>query len=362
VELGHDQEIPEDATSLNAALESMGYTKRKLSQEAEGFREMARRFWNFVSGLVSQAWEAFMRFVEAVFSTLGRENAKNKELIARIGKIEGKQPTKDKVSTGTAGKYLTSNGKAPNKFADANDALNEVERLLSSLLDKHSSEILGLADDLDKVFTGFKTEESEKALAEAAGKARAALRNSSVMGILPKPGSSDDRYKKTEDGIEVKMSAPLPGGKFLVAHLPTDDATSAKVRSANFAIVDNPKFETYKAGDIDVLTPADLKKLVGKCAAVLRLVADYRNGKSKKLKDASDKLKQSSKRCSETFGKAEATPGQKENYQDLLRYQTAFATWATQPMGRACELSLRVVKAAQAMIATHIAAYPVDKE
>jgi hypothetical protein len=333
-----------------------------LSQEAEGFREMARRFWNFVSGLVSQAWEAFMRFVEAVFSTLGRENGKNKELLARIGKIEGKQATKDKVSTGSVGKYLTSNGKAPNKFADIQNALGQMYNLLDDLLDGHSAEVLDLASELDKIFAGFKTTESEKALAEAADASRKALRNTKIMGLLPVPGTTDDRYKKAEEGVVIQMSAPLPSGKFLIGHIPKTDATSAKVRASSFAIVDNPKFETYKAIDIDVLSPADLKKLVSKCAAVLRLVADYRNGKSKKLKDASDKLKQSSKKCAETFGKAEATPGQKENFQDLLRYQTAFATWATQPMGRACQLALTVVKAAQSLIATHIAAYPVDKE
>lgn len=351
---GHADEVNGEEPSMEH------FTGKRLSMEAAGFRETARKFWSWIKSIVEKVWKKIKSFFTNIFGTLARTVKSAEALRKRANETSGKVQKEAKTKLGSEANVLSINGKAPTSFGDVSNALDLAKEYTTAFYEGYAKKLETFGNEAAEIIGGVDVGSVQDALGKLAGK----------VGVLFADGSYTKEFSKTSDSRfpDSRISKPLPGNLSVVFTRfdAKDSSKSMATAGMAFHMTSAKEVEAVRDAEVGTFSTGECAKVADTVMEICSIIKKFdKGGYQDKIAKAADKLSSASEKSKAKLEKVkeeEITFAQQQQWRNLVRVNSMFARWAAEPHVRMASLAVSVCKAAMVASNKSLSNYGVTKD
>lgn len=351
---GHAEEVDGEQPAMEH------FTGKRLSMEAAGFRETARKFWNWIKEIIAKVWKKIKSFFTNIFGTLARTVRAAEALRKRANDTSGKVQKEAKTKLGSEANVLSVNGQAPKNYKDVKDALDSVKSLTTGVYEGYAKKLEAFGNDAATVIGGVELSSIDKGLTTLAAKVSTLFAaDGAVKGFK---AAKDSRFPGA------KISDPLPSNLSIVFNDfdAKDLSKSMAAAGMSFHMTSAKEVETVRDAEVGTFSAGECATIADEVMEICSIIKKFdKGGFQDKIAKAADKLKAASEKSKAKLEKVkeeEITFAQQQQWRNLVRVNSLFARWSAEPHVRAASLAVSVCKASMVAASKSLSNYGVKAD
>lgn len=351
---GHGAEVEGEQPAMEH------FTGKRLSMEAAGFRETARKFWDWIKSIVKRIWTKIKSFFTGIFGTLARTVRSAEALRKRANESSGKVQKESKTKLGSEANVLSINGVAPKNFGDVDSALSLVKEYSNMVYEGYAKKLEAFGGEAATILSGVEVSTLADANSKLASKVAELFSDSAYVKDFGK--TTDSRFPDS------RISKPLPSNLSLVFTRYDAKDTSKSMASAgmSFHMTSAKEQDAHKDAEVATFTAGECAKIADTVMEICSTIKKFdKGGFQDKIAKAADKLSSAAEKSKGKLEKVkedEITFAQQTQWRNLVRVNSMFARWSAEPHVRMASLAVSVCKAAMVAGNKSLSNYGVTKD
>ena len=349
---GHGAEVEGEQPAMEH------FTGKRLSMEAAGFRETARKFWDWIKEIIAKVWKKIKSFFTNIFGTLARTVKAAEALRKRANDTAGKVQKEAKTKLGSEANVLAVDGKAPKNFSEIDGTLTQVATYTTFFYETYAKKLEDLGNGAVEIINGVDINNLTASYERLTGRIATMFDPKSFTKFFS--ASKDSRFGKNS-----YMSQPLPSNLSIVLQA-AEDGQAVSSEGFSFHMTSAKEHETIRDAEIATMSPNDCVKISDVVMEICSTIKKFdKAGHQDKIAKVADKLKAASEKSKAKLEKVkeeDITFGQQQLWRSLVRFNSMYARMSAEPHVRLASLAVSVCKAAMVAGNKSLSNYGVTKD